>query len=48
MIASGFTGQTTEVLGLPDEPAPSERVAGVRLPSYASVSLSYRFGRRLR
>lgn len=45
LIASGFTGQTTEVLALPDEPAPFERVVGVRLPSYAALSLSYRFGR---
>jgi hypothetical protein len=45
LIASGYTGQTTEVLALPDESAPFERVVGVRLPSYASLSLSYRFGR---
>ena len=45
LIASGFTGQTTEVLALPDEPAPFERVVGVRLPCYATLSLSYRFGR---
>lgn len=44
-IASGFTGQTTEVLALPDEPARFERVVGVRLPSYAALSLTYRIGR---
>jgi len=44
LIASGFTGQTTEVLALPDEPAPFERAVGVRLPSYTALSLSYRFG----
>ncbi len=38
LIASGYTGQTTEVL------AGTEQVVGVYLPSYASVSLSYRFG----
>jgi hypothetical protein len=45
LIASGFTGQTTEVLALADEPTPFERVVGVRLPCYATLSLSYRFGR---
>jgi hypothetical protein len=44
-IASGYTGQTTEVLALPGEGEPFERVVGVCLPSYATVSLSYRFGR---
>ena len=38
LIASGFTGQTTEIVGF-------ERVVGVRLPSYASASVTYRFGR---
>lgn len=45
LIASGYTGQTTEVLALPGEDAPFERVVGVYLPSYATVSLSYRLGR---
>ena len=44
-IASGYTGQTTEVLALPGEGDPFERVTGVFIPSYATVSLSYRFGR---
>ena len=45
LIANGFTGQTTEVLALPDEPAAFERVVGIRAPSYAALSLSYHFGR---
>ena len=45
MLAGGYTGQTTEVLALPGEGAPFERVVGVYLPSYATVSLSYRLGR---
>jgi hypothetical protein len=45
LIASGYTGQTTEVFALPDESTPFERVVGVRLPCYAALSLSYRFGR---
>jgi hypothetical protein len=36
MIASGYTGQTTEVLT-------TEEVVGVRLPSYVTASFSYRF-----
>jgi hypothetical protein len=48
LIASGFTGQTTEVLALPNEPAAFERLVGVRLPSYVALSLSYRFGRMQR
>lgn len=45
-LASGYSGQTTEVLALPGEEEAFERVVGVRIPSYASVSFSYRFGRR--
>ncbi len=41
-IAHGYSGQTTEVLALPDA---AERVVGVYLPSYATASVSYRFGR---
>jgi hypothetical protein len=44
-VARGYTGQTTEVLALPGEEAPFERVVGVYIPSYATASLSYRFGR---
>lgn len=40
LIARGYTGQTTEVLALPGEGEPFERVAGVRMPSYAGVSLT--------
>lgn len=44
LIARGYTGQTTETLALPEEPvAPFERVVGVRLRSYASVSYTYHF-----
>ena len=55
MIASGYTGQTTEnfatdyqpgyVGPLPVPDNPIAEVVGVRIPSYASVSLTYRFGR---
>jgi Carboxypeptidase regulatory-like domain len=41
LIAKGYTGQTTEQL----EPSPFMSVVGVRLPSYASVSFTYHFGR---
>ena len=44
-IASGYTGQTTEVLALPGEGEPFERVVGVYIPSYATASVSYHFGR---
>jgi len=39
LIASGYTGQTLEVL---DD---LEQVTGVRLPSYVSLSWTYHFGR---
>lgn len=45
LIAKGYTGQTTEVLALPSEGQAFERVTGVYLPSYATLSFSYRFGR---
>jgi hypothetical protein len=55
MIARGFTGQTTEnfatdykpgyVGPLPVPENPIAEVVGVRIPSYASVNLTYRFGR---
>jgi hypothetical protein len=44
-LASGYTGQTTEVLALPGDGAPFERVVGVYLPSYATATLRYRLGR---
>jgi hypothetical protein len=43
LIAKGYTGQTTEVLALPEESTPFERVVGVRIPSYLSISCTYRF-----
>jgi len=45
MIASGYTGQTTEVLALAGEATPFERVVGVYLPSYVAATYTYRFGR---
>jgi hypothetical protein len=45
-IASGYTGQTTEVLALPAEGEPFERVVGVYIPSYATASFSYHFRRQ--
>jgi hypothetical protein len=49
-IASGYTGQTTETFALLGESAPFERVVGVRLPSYVSLSYTYHFrpGNRIR
>jgi hypothetical protein len=41
LIATGYTGQTTENF----YPSQVQEVVGVRLPSYASLSLTYRFGR---
>ena len=41
LIASGYTGQTLENF----YPSDIQEVAGVRIPSYASVSVTYRFGR---
>jgi hypothetical protein len=43
LIAHGYTGQTTEVLALPSEPEPFERIVGVPLKSYLSLSLTYYF-----
>ena len=55
MLATGFTGQTTEnfatnyqpgyVGPLPVPENPIAEVVGVRMPSYASVNFTYRFGR---
>ena len=45
-IARGYTGQTTEVLALPGEGEPFERVVGVYIPSYATVSFRYHFRRQ--
>lgn len=40
-VASGYTGQTTEVLALTGDPAPTERIVGVRLPSSVSLSVTW-------
>jgi Carboxypeptidase regulatory-like domain len=41
LIASGFAGQTTENF----YPSNIQEIVGVRIPSYASLSITYRFGR---
>jgi hypothetical protein len=41
LIASGYAGQTTENF----YPSDIQEVVGVRIPSYASLSVTYRFGR---
>jgi hypothetical protein len=43
LVASGYTGQTTETLALPTDPYPFERVVGVPLKSYVSLSWTYYF-----
>jgi hypothetical protein len=43
LIASGYTGQTTEVLSYPADTLPIERVVGVPLKSYISLSWTYYF-----
>jgi hypothetical protein len=47
LIASGYTGQTTENFYnfTTRQPNPLQEVVGVRIPSYASVNVTYRFGR---
>jgi hypothetical protein len=40
LIATGYTGQTTENF----YPSDIQEVVGVRIPSYASLSITYRFG----
>jgi hypothetical protein len=40
LIASGYTGQTIENF----YPSPIQQVVGVRIPSYASINLTYNFG----
>ena len=41
LLASGYTGQTTEMLALPTDPLPFERIVGVPLKSYVSLSWTY-------
>ena len=43
LLASGFSGQTTEVLALPNESDASERIVGVRIPSYMGASMTLHF-----
>lgn len=43
LIANGYTGQTTETLALPTDPAAFERIVGVPLKSYVSLSWTYYF-----
>ena len=43
LAAKGFTGQTLENF----YPSPVSEVTGVRIPSYASISFTYRFGDRI-
>ena len=48
LIASGYTGQTTEVFAFPGDatyPTPIERVVGVRLKSNITLTLAYHFDR---
>ena len=47
LIASGYTGQTTESFypNLAVQGTVVQEAVGVRIPSYASVTLTYRFGR---
>jgi hypothetical protein len=48
LIAHGYTGETTEVFAFPSDttyPAPIERVVGVPLKSYVTVSWAYHFRR---
>jgi hypothetical protein len=55
LIARGYTGQTVENFALNNQPGtvgplpvpenPVAAVVGVRIPSYASVNVTYRFGR---
>jgi hypothetical protein len=44
LMARGYTGQTTENFAA----SAVQEVVGVRAPSYASVSVTYRFGRSVR
>jgi len=41
LIAGGYTGQTTETFNSSDQ----SEVVSVRIPSYASIAVTYRFGR---
>jgi hypothetical protein len=43
LLASGYSGQTTETLALPTDPFPFERIVGVPLKSQVSLSWTYYF-----
>lgn len=45
LIASGYTGQTTEVLSYPAGTAATEQIVGVPLKSYISLSWTYYFNK---
>lgn len=48
LVASGYTGQTTETFAYPTDPTyptPIERIVGVPLKSYVTVTWAYHFGR---
>ena len=42
VLANGFSGQTLATLSLPNEPAPFERIVGIRKASFVGVTFSYR------
>ena len=44
-LAQGASGQTLETFALPGETLTTERIVGIPLRSYATVSLTYQFGR---
>jgi hypothetical protein len=46
LIASGYTGQTTENFWnfAKQQANQVQEVVGVRIPSYASINVTYRFG----
>jgi hypothetical protein len=43
LLANGYAGQTTETLALPTDPSPFERIVGVPLKSFISLSWTYYF-----
>jgi hypothetical protein len=48
LIAHGYTGETTEIFAYPSDPTyptPFERVVGVPLKYYVTVSWTYHFTR---
>jgi hypothetical protein len=45
LLAAGYTGQTLETLALPADPALFERIVGVPLKSYISLTCTYNFRR---